>query len=273
MDEARRRRISVLITGKTKLYYMLAHPIEHIRSPEVFNPLFEQHGIDAIMVPLHIHPEDYDSCWNTLRKSHNLGGFMVSVPLKEQTLHLCDESDELASEVGAANTVRREATGRMIAANFDGPGFVAGVIRDGRDAVGARVLLIGAGGAGASIAFSLAKVGVRSLLITDIDEMRADNLAAAVGARYRAIEVKSGECDLSDRKLIINATPCGLHPETDVLPVDVSQLRPDMIVADIIMKPKVTPLLAAAVKLGCDVRYGAGMLDMQAKLVMQFFGY
>jgi shikimate dehydrogenase len=262
-----------LITGRTKLFYMIAHPIEHVRSPEVFNPLFEQRGIDAIMVPLHIHPDDYAASWKTLRGTLNLGGFMVSVPLKEQTLRLADEADDFASEVGAANTVRREPTGRMVCANFDGPGFVAGVIRNGRDALGARVLLVGAGGAGASIAFCLARAGARSILISDIDHGRADKLAAAVRALYPLLEVTSGDCDLIDRTLIINATPCGLHPESDELPVDVGQLRKNMIVADIIMKPTITPLLAAAAKIGCEVRYGAGMLDMQAKLVLQFFGY
>jgi shikimate dehydrogenase len=263
----------ILITGRTKLFYMLAHPIEHVRSPEVFNPLFAQRRIDAIMVPLHIHPNDYAASWQTFRTTLNLGGFMVSVPLKEQTLQLADESDELATEVGSANTVRREPNGRMVSANFDGPGFVAGVIRNGRDARDARVLLVGAGGAGASIAFSLAKACAQSLLISDIDHVRADKLAAAVQARYPLLEVTSGDCDLTDRTLIINATPCGLNPESDVLPVDIGQLRNNMIVADIIMKPKVTPLLAAAAKIGCKVRYGAGMLDMQAKLVLQFFGY
>jgi shikimate dehydrogenase len=262
-----------LITGTTNLFYMLAHPIEHVRSPEVFNPIFDQRGIDAIMVPLHIQPDDYKDCWQALRKTQNLGGFVVSVPLKEQTLRLSDAADELATEVGAANTVRRESTGRMICANFDGPGFISGVIRDGRDALGARVLLVGAGGAGASIAFSLAKAAARSILITDIDRARADKLAAAVRARYGSTEVASGACDLTGSNLVINATPCGLNPESDPLPVDLDQLRKEMIVADIIMKPRKTPLLAAAAKIGCEVRHGAGMLDTQARLMLRFFGY
>ena len=79
---------------------------------------------------------------------------------------------------------------------------------------------------------------------------------------------RSGTADL-----VVNATPCGLHPETDPLPVDIAGLRPGMIVCDIIMKPRETPLLQAAVAAGCDVRYGAGMLDSQLELMLEFFGY
>ena len=65
----------------------------------------------------------------------------------------------------------------------------------------------------------------------------------------------------------------GQHPDHDLLPLDVARLTPGTIVADIIMKPATTPLLAAAQKAGCDVRYGAGMLDRQLDMMMAFFGY
>ncbi len=262
-----------MITGTTRVFAMIAHPIDHVRSPELFNPIFEARGIDAVMVPLHFHPDEFERAWDGLRRTRNLGGIIVSVPLKEAAFRLSDKVDETAREVGAANVVRRDPDGRFVCANFDGPGFIAGVMNGGRDAAGRNVLLVGAGGAGSSIAFSLAKFGVASIRLADQDVGRAERLAAAVMRRYPALDVSVGSADPAGRNLIINATPCGLHPDSDPLPLDVAKLTPDMLVADIIMKPATTPLLAAAQRAGCAIRLGAGMLDSQAELVMRFFGY
>jgi shikimate dehydrogenase len=261
-----------MIRGTTKIFFMIAHPIEHVRSPEVFNPLFQARGVDAVMVPVHFHPDDLATGWEAMRKMRNLGGIIISVPLKEAAYRLSDESDHTAVEVCAANTVRRESDGRMVCANFDGPGFLAGLLKNGRDVTGKHALLVGAGGAGAAIAFALAKSGVASIRVADTIFGKAERLVAAVKTRYPELEIMAGAADLSGRNLIVNATPCGLHPDTDLLPVAVDELTADMIVADIIMKPQITPLLAAAERAGCDVRYGAGMLDMQAELIMRFFG-
>jgi shikimate dehydrogenase len=262
-----------VITGTTKIFFMMAHPIDHVRSPEVFNPIFAARRIDAIMIPLHVHPHDFSAVWAALRKMRNLGGFIVSVPLKEAAFQLADTADYSAATVRAANAVRREDDGRLVCANFDGPGFMAGLLRNGADAEGRDVLLIGAGGAGAAIAFSLARAAAASIRIADIDADRAVRLAAAVREQFGRITITAGRPDPTGCNLVVNATPCGLHPETDPLPLDVTQLTPDMLVADIVMKPVTTPLLAAAQRAGCDVRFGAGMLDSQAELIMTFFGY
>jgi shikimate dehydrogenase len=262
-----------VITGTTKLFYMMAHPIAHVRSPEVFNPIFAARGIDAVMVPLHVHPDDFPAACAAMRTMRNLGGLIVSVPLKEAAFRLADVVDETAAMVGTANAVRRDGDGRLVAANFDGPGFMAGLLRNGEEAKGRNVLLVGAGGAGAAIAFSLAKAGTSSLRIADIDSGRAQRLAASVREHYPDLSVMAARADPTGCDVVVNATPAGLHPEVDPLPVDKTKLTANMLVADIIMKPATTPLLAAAQRAGCEVRYGAGMLDSQAEMIMTFFGY
>lgn len=262
-----------MITGTTKIYFMLAHPIEHVRTPEVLNPIFEARGTDAVMLPLHFHPDDFANGWQALRKMRNLRGVVVSVPFKEAAFRLSDAAEDSAAAVRAANTVRRDSDGRMICANFDGPGFMAGLLGGGRDAIGRRVLLVGAGGAGASIAFSLVKAGAASIRLADLDRRRARRLVDAVKALTPAFDIVAGDADPTGCDLVINATPCGLHPDHDPLPIDVTRLAPGMVVADIIMKPNTTPLLAAALQVGCEVRYGAGMLDRQLEMMMAFFGH
>jgi shikimate dehydrogenase len=260
------------ITGHTKLFYMLAHPIDHVRTPEAINPLFEKLKIDAVMVPLHLHPDDLAVCWEAIRRSRNVGGLVVSVPLKEQAFALSDSHEEPARELGAANVVRREADGQMTATNFDGEGFLQGLLRGGADAHGRKALLVGAGGAGRAIAFALARAGVRSLRINDVDVSRARRLACEVCYKHPGVNVHQSSNVLTDCDLLINATPCGLQPETDPLPVEANELRAGMLVVDIVMKPRETPLLRAARASGCEIRYGAGMLDCQLPLMLKFFG-
>lgn len=262
-----------MITGTTRLFFMIAHPIEHVRSPEILNAAFTARGIDAVMVPLHFHPGDFRVGWEGMRKMQNLGGMIISVPLKEAAFQLCDDSDETAARLGAANSVRRDPDGRMTCANFDGAGFLAGMLRGGEDARGRHALLVGAGGAGVSIAFALAGSGIASIRIADSLPEKAERLAAALRSHASRLDVTTGPAHPAGCDLIINATPCGLYPDHDPLPVDVQQLAPGMIVADIIMKPRVTPLLSAAERAGCDVRHGAGMLDSQVELMLRFFGY
>lgn len=262
-----------MISGKTKIFFMLADPIGHVRTPEIINPVFAERGIDAIMVPVHYTPEDFALGWSAMKRTKNLGGIVISVPHKEQALELADEADDVARELGVANVIRRTDDGRMIATNLDGLGFLQGVLNGGADAHDRRILVVGSGGAGRAIAFSLAKHRCRSLRVADIDGARAEALANQIRARYPGIAINASDNQLADVDLVINATPCGLYPEEDPLPVDVSALRPDIMVADIIMKPRETPLLKAAQAVGCEIRYGAGMLDTQIDLMVSYFGY
>lgn len=262
-----------MISGTTKIFYMLAHPIAHVRTPEVINPLFKSRNIDAIMVPVHFTPEDFAAGWAAMKRTRNLGGIVVSVPLKEQAFELADEADSVAVELGAANVIRRNEDGRMIATNLDGQGFLRGMLNDGSDAKDSKALVVGAGGAGKAIAFGLARSGCASLKVSDLDRSRAQALVDDIRKRYPGLDVETSDNGLDGIDLLVNATPCGLHPKTDPLPVDIKQLKSDMLVADIIMKPRETPLLTAALKAGCDVRYGAGMLDKQIDLMVSYFGY
>lgn len=261
------------ITGLTKIFFMIADPIDHVRTPEVINPRFEAAGIDAVMVPLHIKPQDFPSAWAAIKRMPNVGGVVVSVPMKDQALELSDVVEVSAEKIGVANVIRRDGDSKMVAANLDGLGFIEGMLNGGRDAKGQDALLLGAGGAGRAISISLADCGVASLRIFDVDFGKARDLVEELQQRYPDLPIEQGSNEIGSANLVINATPLGLHPETDALPLNIAQLRPGVLVADIVMKPRETPLLIAAKQAGCEVRYGAGMLDSQIDLMMKHFGY
>lgn len=257
-----------MISGKTKVFFMVADPINHVRAPEVLNHRFEATGLNAVMVPCHFSALDFPAAWAAMKCMQNLGGLVVSVPLKELAFDLSDEISDSARKIGVANVIRREPDSRMIAANFDGLGFIVGMLSGGADAAGRHALLLGAGGAGRAIAIYLAEHGVLSLRIHDINVDKARELSAELQLRYPHITVQSGLNEVADADLLVNATPLGLQPNTDPLPVDVTQLHPAVLVADIVMKPRETPLITAARAAGCEVRYGDGMLDSQLDLML-----
>jgi shikimate dehydrogenase len=259
------------ITGTTRLFGVIADPIDHVRACEVFNPRFRARGVDAVLVPFHIRPADLARALDGFRALANLGGVLVTIPHKEAILALVDASGPQARRAGAGNVIRRTADGRLEAENFDGLGFVAGLEAAGHPPAGRDVLVVGAGGAGKAIAFALAEAGVRRLVVANRDAVRADALAAAVRAAFPAVDGEAGPPDPAGFDVAINATSLGLKPD-DPLPFDPAAAAAGTVVAEIVMKPERTPLVEAAAARGLAVHLGRHMLDHQVPLLARFIG-
>ncbi len=132
------------ITGATLVYLHLAHPSAHARTPQVMNAEFARRGVDAVAVSADVAPADLGGFARGLRGWRNLAGTGVTMPSHGEALaaHV-DTLVGPAALIGAVNVVRREADGRLVAANTDGQGFVTGLRRAGHElgranAVGGR---------------------------------------------------------------------------------------------------------------------------------------
>ncbi len=260
------------ISGKSRVYGCISHPIEHVRAPSVFNPLFERHGIDAVMVPVHIRPEDLSTVVAGLRAMPNFGGMAITLPHKLEIMAYCDEIGRQGRFVGAVNYAAFDSERRLIADNCDGAGFIGGMLAAGYPVTGTEVLMIGAGGAARAIAFALADSGVSRLAIANRTMDRAENLAAAVSAAYPAVTVAVQDPDPRGFETIVNTTSLGLDDD-DALPVDPALLHHSQLVAEIIMNPVDTALLQAATAKGCRIHYGRPMFDHQVAIIAKLFGY
>jgi shikimate dehydrogenase len=128
---------------------------------------------------------------------------------------------------------------------------------EGNHPANKSVLLIGAGGAGRAIAFAVASEGASTLTISDVDEHRARDLAAAVTAET-GCTARSGPSDPHGFEVVINATPLGMKAN-DAMPVDPERLAHGTVVVDIINSAEPTPLLRAAQARGCRVQDGGPM--------------
>lgn len=260
-----------MITGHTRLYGVIAHPIAHVKAPEEMNAHFAALGHDGVLVPFHVRAEDLAQVIDSLRRVENFGGLIVTMPHKGAALPLCDSVVGDAAAIGAVNIIRRDPDGSLVGAMLDGTGFVRGLEASDIRVARMSACLLGAGGAGSAIAFALAEAGVASLRIVNRSRDRAEDLARRVAAHYPGVKVSVGGPETARHDLVVNATSLGLRPG-DPLPLSDLSFRPGQIVADAIMEPEVTPLLAAAGEKGARIQFGRPMLRQQIRLMAEHLG-
>lgn len=261
-----------MITGKTTLIAHLGHPTATFKAPMIYNPWFAQQGIDAVVVPMGVTPEDYGVSLRQIMRFTNLRGALVTMPHKVVTLDLVDEATPTARIAGACNAVLKRPDGSLLGDMFDGAGFVRGVQRKGRSFAGARVLVSGAGGVGSAIAASIAAAGAAELALFDARPASAEALAERLRLHYPKLRLQTGSQDPAGFDIIVNATPLGMV-ESDPLPFDVARIAPTTFVGEVVMKTEVTPLLRAAMDKGCAVQVGTDMLFEQIPAYLEFFGF
>lgn len=193
-------------------------------------------------------------------------GVNVTYPYKEAAVGLLDELSPDAAAMGAVNTVVVRDD-RLIGYNTDSSGFAraaAALVAQSQ----ASVALIGAGGVGKAIAFALAALGVAELRIFDTDHAKAENLAALLGQRARALA--SIDDAVRGTAGLVNATPVGMLPSRDS-PVPDRLLHGGSWVADAVYFPLWTPLLLAAKAKGARVMTGRDLAVCQAADAFELF--
>jgi shikimate dehydrogenase len=190
-------------------------------------------------------------------------GLNVTHPCKRELVDHLDALSPEAEQLEAVNTIVTR-DGRAIGHNTDTTGFAESFARGLPDAARDRVVLLGAGGAGAAVAHAARSLGVEELRIVDVDEEAARALAERLGAT-------PGELvDVEAADGLIHATPVGMagHPG---LPLPAELLRPDLWVADVVYRPLETELLRRARELGCRTLHGGGMAVFQAAGSFELF--
>lgn len=261
----------VEVSGRTRVWSILADPVVQVKAPQMLNAWMADHNIDGIMIPMHIAAQDLSLTLQALRCMQNWQGCIVTVPHKSTIVALLDRVSPAASLVGAANVVRRDKSGHLFGDILDGVGFVRGLTNSGIDPRGMSAYLAGAGGAANAIAFALADAGVSRLAIANRTVIKADNLAQKVKAAFPSLAVEVVGRDPAHYDLVLNATSLGMKPD-DALPFDPETLTPDQIIAEIIMVPEETAIMAAARAKGCRVHPGRPMLLAQRDLMIEFLG-
>jgi len=262
----------VTIRGTTALVAHLGFPTDAFVSPLIYNPYFEQAGIDAVVVPMGCRAEHFPECLAAVFRLTNVRGALITMPHKVTTVALLDQASPAVRLAGSCNAVRRTRDGRLEGDLFDGEGFVRALRSKGCGLEGARAFVAGAGGVGSAIAASLAGAGAASIALCDPRPGAARGLAERLTASYPDCALAIGESDPAGRDVVVNATPLGMA-EGDPMPIDVARIAPEAFVGDVVMIAGLTPFVAAAQARGCRVQPGIDMLFEQIPLYLEFFGF
>jgi shikimate dehydrogenase len=204
----------------------------------------------------------------------NLAGVVITVPHKVAACALPDvRTTERAAAIGAVNCLRKFEDGGWLGDNFDGEGFVVGLEQQSISVSGRQVLLVGAaGGAGRAVANALCEARVAALRLADIRAEAVETLAAELRNRFGPVHIEIADAtgQRSD-DLIVNASPVGMNP-SDPIPIDISDLSKDAVVADLIMKPEKTLLLQKASAMGLRTQPGRHLLLSSVGQIAKFMG-
>ena len=249
------------LTTQTKVYGIAGNPVSHSLSPVLHNAGFAATGIDAVYLPL--HTESVDDLWEFV-DGLPVSGLSVTMPWKIAVLPHLDAVEPVAAGFGAVNTVVRREDGICYGANTDLAAIVE-PLEAHLPLQGARVLLLGAGGAARAAAFGLQARGARVAILN-----RTPSAAETLARESGAIVARPGE--LGGYDIIVNATPAGmLGAAVDELAVDVSALTNARLVFDMVYRPTETPLVRLARARGIPVITGDAMFLHQAAAQWQLW--
>jgi 3-dehydroquinate dehydratase / shikimate dehydrogenase len=241
------------IDAATRVFGVAGNPIAHSLSPLMHNAAFRREHVNAVMLPLKVRAL---ADLLTLVLELPVGGLAVTMPLKQQILPHLANMDPLTAKIGACNTVRTGADGKLYGFNTD----VAGVIRPLERRIrlkGARIGVLGAGGAARAAVFGLVEQGAEVLIIN-----RTHENAVALAKAAKAKALKHEQLAKHRFDVLINSTPCGMSGNKQALPIKEDELNAGL-VFDMVYNPLETPLLKLASSRGIPVIGGLEMFVQQ----------
>jgi shikimate dehydrogenase len=249
--------VTVPVTGHTTVAGIIGEPVAHSRSPAIHNAAYAARGLDWIYVPFPVPPGEVSHALEGLR-ALGAAGCNVTMPHKREAALACDQLEATAAALGVVNTVCLR-DGRLVGDSTDGAGFVDAAREAAVELNGARVLVLGAGGAARAIVHALG-----DLATIRVWARRGDAATAAAALAPSANPVRSDEVDdeAATSDVVVNATPLGMHGEPP--PFDALRLHAGQTVIDAVYAPADTPLLEAAQEHGAAAINGLGMLVHQA---------
>ena len=250
--------------GRIALAAVLGSPIAHSKSPILHGYWLKHYGISGFYLPIDVSSDNLRQVLEVMPKMGFVGA-NVTIPHKVQVLSFAETITDRAMEIGAANTVTFDATGKMHADNTDGEGFVKNICYNVPNWVPQKgpALVLGAGGAARAIVSGLLHQRVPEIFICNRTRKKAEKIAIDFGEKIRVIDWRDSSNFLAEANILINTTSLGMIGRP-ALPIDLKYLTAKTLVSDIVYNPIQTDLLKQAKQKGCVTVDGLGMLIYQA---------
>jgi len=241
------------VDAATKVYGVAGNPVRNSLSPLMMNTAFRRETVNAVYLALQT---DKLADLLTLVQEIPIQGFSVTMPLKQEILPHLERTDPLTAKIGACNTVLRAPDGKLYGFNTDVAGVVA-PLEKRLSLRGAKVLVLGAGGAARAAVFGLKDKGAEVTIFNRTPET-AQKLAKQAGAKV----IKKEALAKSAFDVILNATPVGMAGAKAAPLLAENELNAKL-VFDMVYNPIETPLIAMARKKGIPVIAGIEMFVQQ----------
>lgn len=257
------------INWNTSLYCLIGNPIDKSLSPLIHNEMFRIFGKNSIYLAFNIEENKLRDVIDGF-KAINVKGFNVTIPYKKEIIKYLDDLYPEAKTLGAVNTVKNQ-NGKLIGFNTDGDGFFETLVDNEIDITDKNVLLLGAGGAAYAIAITLSKKGIGSIHIANRTREKAISLEKEIKKVNPNLLTATGDLKLDNINkkaidIIINATSIGMYPMENLSPIELNGFKENIVVYDIVYKPRESKLIKDAKSRGYKTINGISMLLKQAIL-------
>ncbi|MCC0646492.1 MULTISPECIES: shikimate dehydrogenase [unclassified Clostridioides] len=261
------------ISGRTGLFALIGTPVGHSKSPLMYNYSFEKLDLDYRYLAFDITVDKVKDALSAI-KTFNIKGANVTMPCKTAVTEYMDELSPAARIIGACNTIVNE-DGKLIGHITDGVGYVRNLKENGVEVKGKKLTIMGAGGAATAIQVQCALDGAREISIFNAKddfykraEQTIENIKKEVPGcivnLYDLADTEKLYEEVSSSDILTNATLIGMKPhdnETNIK--DVSVLRKELVVTDVVYNPNKTKMIEDAEANGCKAIGGLGMLLYQ----------
>lgn len=262
----------------TELVALLGDPVAHSLSPRMHAAAFGALGLRWAYVALRVLPSELPEAVQGLRALGFVGA-NITVPHKEAASALVDRLDEVARACGAVNTIVFGEGRRALGYNTDVAGVRRALQYGNVSVSGLRAAVLGAGGAARAACVALAHEGIAEVVLFARRVERAEFLAGSMstlfpGVRFEAqpLQQDALRWGLEEAALLVNATPIGMHPDTDQSPIPSEEVLHDrMAVLDLVYTPARTRLLRMAERVGARPLSGLWVLAFQGAVSFELW--
>jgi shikimate dehydrogenase len=275
------------ITGTTKILGVIGNPIAHSLSPIIHNAAIAHLGLDCVYVAFPVAPADLATALAGFA-AIDLIGCSVTIPHKQAIMPLLNQISPLAEAVGAVNTIRKTPNG-WEGTNTDVEGFVSPLAAIERDWAQMTAVILGNGGAARAVVAGCHQLGCGKICVVGQDAAKL----AVFQHSWQDIRLTTNNSNIplsvnftthiwselptlitQENLLLINCTPVGMHPQTEVSPVSADimpGLKPGAIAYDLIYTPSPTKFLELATERGAIAIDGVAMLVNQGAVAFEWW--
>jgi len=262
-----------MVTGKTKVYGLIGHPVEHSFSPQLHAMLAKMMHVDMVYTTFNVKEKALEQGIEGIR-ALNIAGVNVTVPYKMAVMPYLDQIDDVAKQIGAVNTIVSKEN-QLIGYNTDYLGLQMALDQAGILIKNQEIVIIGAGGAARAVAIMCGKIGVKQITVINRTKEKAEKLVMLI-RKYFQVQTKVVPLEdiglLSNLGIVFQTTSVGMWPNTEASPIskkiDYGKMQGAV---DLIFNPVETAFLKEARKAKVATMNGLGMLYYQGVIAFELW--